>query len=68
MGQITQEEHRALAGIVVEVPKAQTVLKLAKDMKGNRKGFYSYTGNRRKAEETVGLLLNGASDKAHEKG
>lgn len=50
------------------MPKAQMVLKLAKDMKGNRKGFYRYTGNRRKAEESVGLLLNGASDKAHEKG
>ena len=68
MGLITQEEHRALAGIVVEMPKAQMVLKLAKDMKVNRKGFYRYTGNRRKAEQSVGLLLNGASDKAHEKG
>lgn len=51
MGQITREEHRALAGIVVEMPKAQMVLKLAKDMKGNRRGFYRYTGNRREAEE-----------------
>lgn len=57
-----------LAGIVVEMPKAQTVLNLAKDIKGNRKVFYRYTGNRRKAEESMGLLLNGASDKAHGKG
>lgn len=67
MGQITQEECRVLAGFVVEMPKAQVVFKLAKDMKGNRKCFYRYTGNRRKSVESVGLLLNGASDKAHEK-
>lgn len=56
-----------LAGIVVEMPKAQMVLKLSKDMEGNRKAFYRYAGNRRKAEDSVGLVLNGASAKAHEK-
>lgn len=68
MGQITQEEHKAFARIVVEVPKAHRVLELARDIKSKRKGFYKYIGNIIKAVESVGLLLNGARKKAHERG
>jgi len=47
------------------MPKAQMVFKLAKDTRGNRNGFCRYIGNRRKAEESMGLLLNRARDKLH---
>ncbi|KAK4807194.1 hypothetical protein QYF61_024314 [Mycteria americana] len=35
-------------------------LNLARDVKGNKKGFYKYIGDKRKARENVGLLLNEA--------
>ncbi|GAB0206869.1 mitochondrial enolase superfamily member 1 [Grus japonensis] len=40
--------------------KAQMELNLARDVKDNKKGFYKYISDKRKARENVGLLLNGA--------
>lgn len=39
--------------------KAQLDLDL---VKGNKKGYYKYTGNKRKTRETVRLRLSGAQD------
>ena len=36
--------------------KEQLELKLLKDIKGNRKGFYSHSSNKRKTGENAGLL------------
>lgn len=33
---------------------------LVKDMKGNKKSFYSYVSSKWKTKENVGPLLNGA--------
>ncbi|KAK4811992.1 hypothetical protein QYF61_022988 [Mycteria americana] len=37
-------------------------LDLARDVKDNKKGFFKYIGDKRKARENVGLLLNKAGD------
>lgn len=35
---------------------------MSRDIKGKVKGFYKYTGDKRKTKEYVGLLLNEAKD------
>jgi len=40
--------------------KAHLELNLVRDVKGNKKGFFKYIGDKRKAREKVSLLLNGA--------
>jgi len=45
---------------MVRKAKVHRELNLAKDVKGNKKGFYSYRGDKKKTRENVGLLLNGA--------
>ncbi|KAK4810492.1 hypothetical protein QYF61_004272 [Mycteria americana] len=37
-------------------------LNLARDVKGNKKGFCKYIGDKRKTRENVGPLLNGTGD------
>ncbi|GAB0204007.1 hypothetical protein GRJ2_002866300 [Grus japonensis] len=44
------------------VRKAHLELTLERDIKGNKKGFYTYISSKRKMRENVGLLLNGAGD------
>ena len=39
-------------------------LNLARDVEDNKNGFYKYIGDKRKARENVGPLLNGAGDLA----
>lgn len=39
--------------------KAPLELNLAKDVKKNKKGFFKYMNNKRKAKDNVGLLPNG---------
>ncbi|KAK4807097.1 hypothetical protein QYF61_018438 [Mycteria americana] len=46
----------------VRKAKSQMELNLARDVKGNKKGFYKYIGDKRKARENVGPLLNEAGD------
>ena len=46
-------------------------LNLARDVKDNKKGFYKYMGDKRKAMENVGPLLNeagGPGDTGHGRG
>ena len=37
-------------------------MKLARDVKDRRKDFHNYTGSKSRAEENVGLVLNGGRD------
>lgn len=37
-------------------------MKLARDVKDRRKDFHNYTGSKSRAEENVGLVLNGGGD------
>lgn len=47
---------------MVRKAKAHLELNLARDVKGNKKGFYSYIDDKKKSRENFGLLLNGAQD------
>jgi len=38
--------------------KAHLELKLARDVKNNKKGFFNYISSKRKTRDNVGLLLN----------
>ena len=44
--------------------KAQMELKLARDVKDNKKGFYRYIGRRRQAKESVPPLMKGNGELA----
>ena len=60
-GQVTQEEYRDTVQLCrdgVRKAKAHLELNLARDVKHNKKGFYSYTGDKRKTRENVGPLLS----------
>ena len=37
-------------------------MKLAREVKGNKKGFYNYIGSKRRGKEHVSPLLKGAGD------
>lgn len=39
--------------------KGQLELKLARDVKGKSKDFHNHTGSKSKAEDNMGLVLNG---------
>jgi len=41
---------------------------LARDVKDNRKGFYKYTDDKRKARKNLGPLLNEVEDTGHGRG
>lgn len=59
------EEHKDFACTCwsrVCKAKAQLEVKLAREVKGNKKGFYKYIGSKRKGKEHVGPLLEGAGD------
>ncbi|KFQ63779.1 hypothetical protein N334_06073, partial [Pelecanus crispus] len=60
-GQVSWEEYREAAqfcGDGVGKAKAQLELNLARDVKNNRKGFYRYVSQKRKAKESIPPLMN----------
>ncbi|CAM4707287.1 unnamed protein product, partial [Lepidochelys olivacea] len=61
IGQMTREEYKNIArGCRNEIRRAKShlELQLARDVKSNKKGFFRYVGNKKKAKESVGPLLN----------
>jgi len=62
-GQATWEEHRNMVRVCRDATrkaKAHLELKLTRDVKNNKKGFFIYISSKRKARDNVGLLLNEA--------
>ena len=62
---MTQEKCRATIPSCrdeVRKTKADPQLKLARDVKSNRKGFYKYINSKRETRENMGLLLNRARE------
>lgn len=54
-----QEEYRNLVQTSMEEvrkAKAQMGIKLVRDIKDDKKGFYKYTGGEKKTRENVGTL------------
>ncbi|KFQ27211.1 hypothetical protein N332_12830, partial [Mesitornis unicolor] len=73
-GQASQEEYRATVRLCREKirrAKEQLELNLASAVKDNKKGFYKYTGNKRRAKESLpplvdvgGSIVTGDEEKA----
>ncbi|KFW09032.1 hypothetical protein N327_00801, partial [Fulmarus glacialis] len=64
-GQVAWEEYREIVQAArdqVRKAKVLTELHLAGDVKGNKKSFYRYIGDKRKARENVGPLRNKTGD------
>jgi len=62
-GQPTWEEYRNVVRAcrdAMRKPKAHLELKLARDVKNNKKGFFNYISSKREARDNVGSLLNEA--------
>jgi len=62
-GQATWEEYRNVVRAcrgATRKAKAHLVLNLARDVRNNKKGFFSYISSKRKARDNVGPLLNEA--------
>jgi len=62
-GQATWEEYRNVVRACRDATrkaKAHLELKLARDVKNNKKGFFNYISSKRKARDNAGLLLNEA--------
>jgi len=62
-GQVAWEEYREIIQVAreqVRKAKALTELNLARDVKGNKKAFYRYVSDRRKARENVGPSPEGS--------
>jgi len=62
-GQTTWEEYRNVVRACRDATrkaKAHLELKLARDVKNNRKGFFNYISSKRKTRDNVGPLLNEA--------
>ncbi|GAB0205688.1 mitochondrial enolase superfamily member 1 [Grus japonensis] len=60
-GEATWEEYRNVVRVCRDATrkaKAHLELKLARDVKDNKKGFFKYISSKRKTMENVGLLLN----------
>jgi len=61
--QATWEEHRNVVRACRDATrkaKAHLELKLTRDVKNNKKGFFNYISSKRKARHNVGPLLNEA--------
>lgn len=59
---MTQKEYRGASQSCtdgVRKVKVDMEVNLARDVKGNKKGFYKYINSKRKTRENLGLLLNG---------
>ena len=62
-GQTTWEEYKNVIRVCRDVTskaKAHLELKLARDVKNNKKGCFYYISSKRKARDNVGPLLNEA--------
>ncbi|CAM5122730.1 unnamed protein product [Eretmochelys imbricata] len=58
---MTREEYKNIARACrndIRRAKSHLELQLARDVKSNKKGFFRYVGNKKKAKENVGPLLN----------
>ncbi|CAM5154475.1 unnamed protein product, partial [Eretmochelys imbricata] len=61
VGHMTREEYENIAQACrneIRRAKSHLELQLARDVKSNKKGFFRYVGNKKKAKESVGPLLN----------
>ncbi|CAM4599489.1 unnamed protein product [Lepidochelys kempii] len=61
VGHMTREEYKNIAQACrndIRRAKSHLELQLARDVKSNKKGFFRYVGNKKKAKECVGPLLN----------
>ncbi|CAM4569362.1 unnamed protein product [Caretta caretta] len=61
VGHMTREEYKNIARTCrndIRRAKSHLELQLARDVKSNKKGFFRYVGNKKKAKESVGPLLN----------
>ncbi|CAM4564646.1 unnamed protein product [Lepidochelys olivacea] len=61
VGHMTREEYKNIARSCrndIRRAKSHLELQLARDVKSNKKGFFRYVGNKKKAKESVGPLLN----------
>ncbi|CAM5144011.1 unnamed protein product [Natator depressus] len=61
VGHMTREEYKNIARAYrkdIRRAKSHLELQLARDVKSNKKGFFRYVGNKKKAKESVGPLLN----------
>ena len=64
-GHVAWEEYREIVQAArdqVRKAKALTELNLARDIKGNKKSFYRYVGDKRKTRENVGPLCKEMGD------
>ena len=64
-GQATQEDYKDVVRLCrekVRRAKAQLVLNLATAVKNNKKGFYKYISNKRRAKENLHPLLDVGRD------
>ncbi|CAM5151080.1 unnamed protein product [Eretmochelys imbricata] len=58
---MTREEYKNIARACrneIRRAKSHLELQLARDVKSNKKGFFRYVGNKKKAKESVGPLMN----------
>ncbi|CAM4495102.1 unnamed protein product [Caretta caretta] len=61
VGHMTREEYKNIARAcrnVIRRAKSHLELQLARDVKSNKKGFFRYVGNKKKAKESVGPLMS----------
>ncbi|CAM4553989.1 unnamed protein product [Caretta caretta] len=61
IGQMTRKEYKHVARACrneIRRAKSHLELQLARDVRSNKKGFFRYVGNKKKAKESVGPLLN----------
>ncbi|CAM4582215.1 unnamed protein product [Caretta caretta] len=61
VGHMTREEYKNSAQACrneIRRAKLHLELQLARDVKSNKKGFFRYVGNKKKAKESVGPLMN----------
>ncbi|CAM4551684.1 unnamed protein product [Caretta caretta] len=61
VGHMTREEYKNIARACrneIRRAKSHLELQLVRDVKSNKKGFFRYVGNKKKAKESVGPLMN----------
>ncbi|CAM4689446.1 unnamed protein product [Lepidochelys kempii] len=61
VGHMTRGKYKNIARACrneIRRAKSQLELQLARDVKSNKKGFFRYVGNKKKAKESVGPLMN----------
>ncbi|KFV02308.1 hypothetical protein N340_11981, partial [Tauraco erythrolophus] len=66
-GQVAWEEYREIVRVTrdqIRKAKALIELNLARDIKGNKKGFYRYVSDKKRSRENVGPLQKETGDLA----